>query len=148
MTRKTIKKEGNENASKQQSKNKASGGGVKAKTKYHVVLMRSTSLRFVLVSSISFHLYFSAPRRLKHRLSCFAACFFYCGAKRPNYKQLKIEVHMLIKQKMALMVIHRQLVKKGYFLLAQAVLQHLAGIQKHWSDVNFLLRQFHFSNLI
>ncbi len=55
---------------------------------------------------------------------------------------------MVIKQKMALMLIHRLLVKKGYFLLAQAVLQHLAGIQKHWSDVNFLLRHFNFSNLI
>ena len=55
---------------------------------------------------------------------------------------------MLIKQKMALMVIHRQLVKKGYFLLAQAVLHYLTGIHKNWSDVNFLLRQFHFSNLI
>jgi hypothetical protein len=74
--------------------------------------------------------------------------FFLLPGKTPKIQQLKIEVHMLIKQKMALMLIHRLLVKKGYFLLAQAVLQHLAGIQKHWSDVNFLLRQFHFSNLI
>ncbi len=55
---------------------------------------------------------------------------------------------MVIKQKMALMVIHRQLVKKGYFLLAQAVLHHLAGIHKNWSDVNFLLRQFNYLELI
>ena len=55
---------------------------------------------------------------------------------------------MVIKKKMALMLIHRQLVKKGYFLFAQAVLHHLAGIHKNWSDVNFLLRQFNFSNLI
>jgi len=55
---------------------------------------------------------------------------------------------MLIKQKIALMLIHKILVKKGYFLLAQAVLHHLAGIKKNWPDVNFLLRQFNFSNLI
>jgi hypothetical protein len=88
------------------------------------------------------------PPPVKTSTKLFCCVFFFCGAKRPNYKQLKIEVHMVIKQKMALMLIHRLLVKKGYFLLAQAVLQHLAGIQKHWSDVNFLLRQFHFSNLI
>ncbi len=55
---------------------------------------------------------------------------------------------MAIKQKMALMLIHKQLIKKGYFLLAQAVLHHLTGIQKHWEDVNFLLRQFNFSDLV
>lgn len=55
---------------------------------------------------------------------------------------------MAIKQKMALMLIHKQLIKKGFFFLAQAVIQHLAGIQKNWEDVNFLLRQFNFSELV
>lgn len=55
---------------------------------------------------------------------------------------------MVVKQKMALMLIHKQLIKKGYFFLSQAVLHHLAGIQKNWKDVNFLLRQFNFSDLV
>ena len=143
-----MKNERQRNASKQLSKNKSAWCGVKAKTKYHVFLMRSAPLRFPLVSGIFFHLYFPAPRRLKHRLSCFAACFFYCGAKRPNCKQPKIEVNMLIKQKMALMLIHKQLVKKGCFYLAQGVLQHLAGIKKDWNNVNWLLRSSNFFELL
>ena len=55
---------------------------------------------------------------------------------------------MIVKQKMALMLIHKQLVKKGYFFLSQAVMQHLTGIQKNWKDINFLLRQFNFSDLV
>ena len=55
---------------------------------------------------------------------------------------------MEAKQKMALILIHKQLIKKGFFFLAQAVLQHLSGIQKNWQDVNFLLRQFNFSDLV
>ena len=55
---------------------------------------------------------------------------------------------MIVKQKMALMLIHKQLVKKGYFFLSQAVMQHLTGIHKNWKDVNFLLRQFNFSDLV
>ena len=55
---------------------------------------------------------------------------------------------MLLKQKMALTLIHRQLIKKGHFYLAQAVLQHLAGIQKTWKDVNFLLERFNYFDLV
>ena len=74
---------------------------------------------------------------------------FFLHSSTPELDiNIKSEVDMVIKQKMALMLIHKQLVKKGYFFLSQAVMQHLTGIQKNWKDINFLLRQFNFSDLV
>ena len=55
---------------------------------------------------------------------------------------------MLSNQKSALIQIHKKLVKQGYLMLAQAVLQHLAGLNKNQADINYLLTLFNFSALI
>ena len=55
---------------------------------------------------------------------------------------------MAIKRKMALMLIHKQLVKEGKYGVAKIVLKHLTGEQKNIKVINLLLQMFNCSTLI
>jgi hypothetical protein len=52
-----------------------------------------------------------------------------------------------MKEKAALISIHKQLVKNGYLSLAQVLLQHITGLKQNFKVVNFLLDCFNYPNV-